>query len=120
MDRIVVSQLPLRAHVGVPEEERAQEQDILIDMEIGLDLAPAGTRDDIALTVDYEAVCDVLTSMMRTRSYMLIEAVAEDCASAILAAFGLAEEVRVRVSKPAALTAYRAPLAAVQVVRRRA
>jgi dihydroneopterin aldolase len=118
MDRIIVADLPLRAHVGVTEAERASEQDILIDVEIGLDLSRAGREDAIAHTVDYEKVCDLLASTVRSRTYRLIETIAEACAEAVLAAFPV-DEARVRVRKPGALRHRGVPWAAVEVVRRR-
>ncbi|MGE0161037.1 MAG: dihydroneopterin aldolase [Gemmatimonadales bacterium] len=119
MDRIVVPALPLRARVGVTDAERAVAQDVLIDLELGLDLARAGREDALEHTVDYEKVCDVVAATVQAHPYRLIEAIAEACASAILSSFGV-QEVRVRVRKPGALVARGVPHAAVEVVRRRA
>jgi dihydroneopterin aldolase len=119
VDRVVVQDMPLSARVGVTEAERAREQDILVDLELGLDLARAGREDALEHTVDYEEVCDVVATTVRARSYRLIEAIAEACAEAVLAAFPVTE-VRVRVRKPGALRARGVPWAAVEVVRRRA
>jgi dihydroneopterin aldolase len=119
MDRIIVPELPLRAHVGVTEAERSSEQEILIDVELSLDLSRAGREDTLEHTVDYEQVCDLLAATVRARRYRLIEAIAEACAEAVLAAFPV-EEARVRIRKPSALRARGAPWAVVEVARRRA
>ena len=87
LDRIIVPELPLRARVGVTEAERSREQDILIDIELGLDLRRAGRDDALEHTVDYERVCDVAAATVRSNSYRLIEAIAEACAEAMLAEF---------------------------------
>jgi dihydroneopterin aldolase len=118
MDRIIVPELTLRARVGVTETERASEQDVLIDVELGLDLSRAGREDALAHTVDYEKVCDVLAATVRSKPYRLIEAIAEACAEAVLGAFPV-DEARVRVRKPGALRHRGVPWAAVEVVRRR-
>ena len=118
MDRIIVSQIPLRAHVGVTEHERADEQDIFVDFELGLDLAAAGKDDALDRTVDYEKVCDLVTNIVGAKSFHLIESIAEACAQAMLDAFPVAE-VRVRVRKPGALRSRGVLYAAVEVVRRR-
>ncbi len=118
MDRIILPEIPLRARVGVGAEERAAEQDIYVDVEIGLDLRPAGTSDDLGRTVDYEAVCEAVATVARSRQFHLIEAIAEECATAVLAAFAVGE-VRVRVRKPGALRVRGVPYAAVEVFRRR-
>jgi dihydroneopterin aldolase len=120
MDRIVVPGLPLRARVGVEDAERAAEQEIVVEVELGLDLGPAGRSDDLAHTVDYDTVCDVVARAVGARAFRLVEAVAEESARALLAAFGEVTEVRVQVRKPGALRARGVPYAAVEVTRRRA
>jgi dihydroneopterin aldolase len=119
MDRIVIPGIPLRAHVGVTEAERASEQGIVVEVELGLDLRAAGTSDDLARTVDYEAACDAVAAAATTRPHRLIESIAEECAGALLARFSTVDEVRVRVRKPAALRSRDVPFAAVEVLRRR-
>jgi dihydroneopterin aldolase len=119
VDRIVLPQIPLRARVGVGAEERAHEQDVFIDLEVGLDLGDAGRADAIERTVDYERIVDVVAATVQSREYRLIEAIAEACAAALLGGFPLTE-VRVQVRKPGALRSRGVPYAAVEVVRRRA
>jgi dihydroneopterin aldolase len=118
MDRILVPELPLQARVGVGEEERAAPQTILVEIELHLDLARAGRTDDLAESVDYEAVCEVADAVARSRPFRLIEAIAEETAASVLERFAVVE-VRVRVKKPGALVGWRAPFAAVEVWRRR-
>jgi dihydroneopterin aldolase len=118
VDRIIVPEIPLRARVGVTAEERAAEQEIFVDVEVGLDLRPAGTSDDLGLSVDYEAVCEAVEAVARSRPFRLIETIAEECARALLTGFAVAE-VRVRVRKPGALRSRGVPYAAVEVFRRR-
>lgn len=117
MDRIVVPDLSLRAKVGVSGEERSTEQEILLDVELHLDLQPAGRSDDLSMSVDYEAVCETLAATARSRPFRLIEAVAEEAARVLLERFPV-REVRVRVRKPGALPGWGAPHAAVEVWRR--
>lgn len=118
MDHILVPELRLQAHVGVGEEERARPQDLVIDVELGLDLAPAGVSDDLAATVDYEAVCALTDEVVRSRPFQLVETVAEEIAAAVLERFEVAETV-VRVRKPGALQAWGVPYAQIEVRRRR-
>jgi dihydroneopterin aldolase len=119
VDLIIVPEIPLRARVGVTEQERGREQEVRVDVELRLELTRAGREDALEHTVDYESVCDVVASTVQSRPYHVIEAVAEACAAALLAAFSV-DEVRVRVRKPGALRARGVPYAAVEVVRRRA
>lgn len=118
VDKIILPEIPLRARVGVSDQERASEQEIILDLELGLDLGPAGSSDDLRRTVDYEAVCDAVAAVTRSREFRLIEAIAEGCALALLSGFPVTD-VRVRVRKPSALRSRGVPYAAVEVVRRR-
>jgi dihydroneopterin aldolase len=87
-----------------------------VDVELGLDLRPAGTTDDLARTVDYGTVDALVREIVEARSFFLIEALAEAIAAAILAAYPI-DEVVVRVRKPAVLL--NGPVEAVEVEIRR-
>ncbi len=119
VDRIVIPGIPLRARVGITEEERAAEQEVLVLVELRLDLREAGARDDLARTIDYDAVCERISEVVRGRAFHLIETIAEACAGNVLAGFARVDEVRVEVRKPGALRARGVPYAAVEVTRRR-
>lgn len=119
MDRIVIPGLPLRARVGVTDAERASAQEIVLHVEMRLDLSGAGAHDDLARTIDYDAVCERLGSVVRATEFRLIETIAETCARDLLAGFPSIDEARVEVRKPGALRSRGAPYAAVEVTRRR-
>ncbi len=118
MDRIVVAELPIRARVGVTERERASEQELIVDVELAVDLRAAGASDDLGDTVDYDRACRTVVDVASSRPYSLIEALAERTAEALLADPAV-DEVVVRVRKPAALRAWGARHAAVEIRRRR-
>lgn len=118
MDRIIVPGLPLLVHVGVSDAERGSPQEIVVEVELGLDLGRAGTTDDLGASVDYERVCEAVADVACSKPFRLIEAIAEEVATALLQRFEV-EEVRARVRKPGALTRWAVPYAAVEVHRRR-
>jgi len=118
VDRIVVAELPVRALVGVTEEERTAEQELIVDVELTLDLRAAGRSDDLGDTVDYERACRTVVDVAASRPFQLIEALAARTAEALLADLGVAE-VLVRVRKPSALRAWGARHAAVEIRRTR-
>jgi len=71
-DRIVVRGLRLWAHVGVLAFEREQGQWFELDLELSVDLAPAGRSDDLADTLDYSQLITALQRQARTiRCYTL-------------------------------------------------
>jgi len=99
-DRIILSGILAEGRHGVHPHEREFPQAFAADVELGLDLRPAGTTDDLARTVDYATVDGLVREIVERRSFLLIEALAEAIASAILATYPV-DEVVVRVRKPA-------------------
>jgi dihydroneopterin aldolase len=118
MDRILIADLPVRCRIGVPDAERAQEQELRVDLELRLDVRPAGADDDFGKTVDYASVSRLVQETAAARPRKLIEALAEDLARTILEGFAV-ETVRAQVRKPSALRAFGASHAAVEIERRR-
>ena len=96
-DTIIVSQLEVRAHVGVPAPERGAPQLLSISLNIIPERGLAGLGDDVLKTVDYAAVCDAVSQEVNRVSRHLIETVAEDVAAVVLRRFAVrAIEVEVR------------------------
>ena len=102
MDRIFLRDLRLSCTIGVNDWEREIRQDVTLDLDLELDLAEAGRRDDLNLTVDYKGVRDRVETIVTGSSFFLIEALAERVAEACLVEPGV-KKVRVRVEKPGAL-----------------
>ena len=92
--------MEFQAHVGVGDDERAERQVIAVDVEIVVDLRPAGVSDDLEQTVDYGDVFKRCRQVVETRSFSLLEAVAEHIATEVLDGFGRVEAITVRVRKP--------------------
>lgn len=99
-DRIVLSGMRFEGRHGATVEERELPQLIELDVELWLDLAPAGRSDDLSATVDYGPVIELCRGLVEDRSFRLLEAIAEAVAGAILRQTA-AESVVVRVRKPA-------------------
>jgi len=81
---------------GVDEEERAAGQPFLYDLWLEL---PEPAEDDIAQTVDYREVVELVRGVSDRRSLQLIESLAAAVAEALMERFPL-DSVRVRVRKP--------------------
>ena len=101
-DHIVLTNMRFEGRHGVPEEEREVAQPFEVDVELHLDLRPAGQSDDLAKTVDYRAVFEICGEVIEGSSCRLIETLAERIATRILAdaATPAVAEVVVRVRKP--------------------
>jgi 7,8-dihydroneopterin aldolase/epimerase/oxygenase len=107
MDIIFISELKVKTKLGVPEWERMVPQTIILDIEIGYDLAPAGKSDAIADTIDYGAVVARIHDTLTEHSFQLAEALAEHICQLILSEFK-ALSVKTKVAKPAILPGLKA------------
>jgi FolB domain-containing protein len=88
-DQILISDLQLSCHIGVPDDERAQSQDLLVSVTLFPESSPEPLEDDIARTVDYYAVSLRLDAIAREKSRKLIETLAEDFATRIMTEFAV-------------------------------
>ena len=102
MDTIFISELRVKTKLGVPAWERMVAQTIILEIEIGYDLAKAGKSDAIADTIDYGAVVTRIQATLKEHSFQLVEALAEHVCQLILKEFKV-ESVKVKVAKPAIL-----------------
>ncbi len=100
MDRVFVRGILVDGHHGSEAAERAEAQPFAVDVELALDLGPAGRSDDLERTADYAAIDREVRRVVATTSFRLLEALAEAIAGALLAGFP-ADEVAVRIAKPA-------------------
>jgi len=98
-DRIELHDMVFQGRHGVHEHELRAEQPFHVDLELQLDLQGAGTDDDLARTIDYAAVYDLVRGIVESTSFRLIEALAEAIAHEVLAGFPV-DQVVVRVRKP--------------------
>jgi dihydroneopterin aldolase len=68
--------LRARGHHGVYEFERAEGQDVVVDVQLDLDLAPAAASDDVRDTVHYGELADALVTIIQGEPVNLIETLA--------------------------------------------
>jgi dihydroneopterin aldolase len=98
-DRIELRGLRVVGRHGVLPEERERSQPFEVDLDIETDLSQAGEDDDLTLTVDYGAVVQRVADVVADESYLLLEALADAIASAVLAEHGRVQAVTVRLRK---------------------
>jgi dihydroneopterin aldolase len=98
MDTIIISDLEVYYHVGVPAEERAKAQRLLLSLEITHDFTRATASDSIADTIDYHAVCQRLLNLGNGREWKLIESLAAEIGEILLNEYKV-KTVSVQVKK---------------------
>ena len=120
-DRIVLSNMRFEGTHGVLPEERLAPQPFEVDVELHLDLAPAGQTDDLAKTADYRQAFEIARDVIEGPSCQLIETLTERIAARLLAEFQIVgvTEVVVRIRKPAVMLPGELDFASVEVFRSR-
>jgi 7,8-dihydroneopterin aldolase/epimerase/oxygenase len=98
MDSIIIRGISLVTHIGVPDAERANQQQILVDIEVLHPMQQAGSTDDVGNSIDYAAVTACVQTLQKTER-KTVERLATDIASAILQKFRPSGGVRVTVTK---------------------
>ena len=99
-DRILLEGMVLHGRHGTLPAERELGQPFVIDVELRLDLRPAGLSDDLTRTVDYGEVHRRAKEIVEGPPVSRTETVAERIATAVLEEHPLVEAVSVKVRKP--------------------
>lgn len=81
--------LEVMACIGVPVEERANPQRLLLDLRFAALRQPTDLRDDISETVDYFDLSRRAIALSGERPRKLIETLADELADVLMAEFGL-------------------------------
>lgn len=87
MPNIKIVDLEVFYCVGVPDEERAKPQRLLITVDMNFDFSVAAVSDRFTKTIDYFAVSQMLLKLGEGRSWKLIEKVAMNAAQYIMDEF---------------------------------
>ena len=96
-DQIHIEALEVRSHIGVPDIERATPQRLTVTLTLEPTTDFRALNDQIAATIDYAAVCEAVKAVAAARPRRLVETLAEEIATELLARFPirwLAVEVR--------------------------
>ena len=118
-DRIVLSNMAFDARHGVHDWEKLQAQRFEVDVELELDLGPAGRTDNLGQTIDYGPLYEQVRSIVSGRPVDLLETLAQSIAEAVLAADLRIQAVTVRVRKPGVKLGGPLDYAGVEITRRR-
>jgi dihydroneopterin aldolase len=103
---------------GYHEHELRTPQPFEVDVELVMNLQPAGVDDDLTKTVDYGRVYEIARQVVESTSFRLLEAIAEAIGHEVLVAFDV-QEVGVRVRKPKVQLGGPLDYAGVEIWRRR-
>lgn len=97
-DSIEIRRLRVSSHIGVPEDERSEAQNLLVTVTMHPSQGFQRLHDDIRNTVDYAAVAAEIRDLAGDRPRQLIETLATDIAGHLLTRHPLAS-VSVTIEK---------------------
>ena len=98
MDRLALQGMACMCRIGVTAEERREPQKLEVDLELCADLEAAARSGDLARTVDYREVSQMVRGLLEATTFHLIEAAAVAILDRVFERFGVHRAV-VRVRK---------------------
>lgn len=83
MDIVFLRDLRIDTVIGIYDWERKTRQTVIIDLEMGCDIAQAAASDSIDDALDYKSVAKRLIQFIGESEFQLVETLAERCAEII-------------------------------------
>ena len=106
MDIIYLNDLRIETVIGIYDWERKTKQTVILDIEMGTDIAKAASTDDIEDTINYKAVAKRLFAFVGESEFELVEKLAESITDILLNEFNV-PWCRLRLNKQGALRGVR-------------
>ena len=106
MDIVFIRDLRIETVIGIYDWEREIRQTVILDLEMGADVARAASSDHIDDTLDYKAVAKRLIGFVEASEFQLVETLAERCAQIVREEFGV-QWVRLTLNKIGAVSSAR-------------
>jgi 7,8-dihydroneopterin aldolase/epimerase/oxygenase len=104
MDLVYIRALQIETVIGIYDWERRVKQAVVLDLEMATDIRRAAVSENINDALDYAAISQRLNEFIGSGSFLLIEALAEQCAALIMREFNV-PWLRLCLAKPTAVTA---------------
>ncbi len=89
MDIVFLRDLRIETVIGIFDWEREIRQTVVLDLEMGTDVAKAAASDHIDDALDYKAVAKRLITFVEESEFQLVETLAERCAAIVLDEFAV-------------------------------
>lgn len=102
MDTVFIRELRIDTVIGIYDWERTVRQTVCLDLEMACDVRRAAQTENVADTLDYNAVARRLKAFVGGSEFLLVETLAERCAELVMKEFAV-PWLRLRVGKPGAV-----------------
>ncbi|AXF78913.1 bifunctional dihydroneopterin aldolase/7,8-dihydroneopterin epimerase [Erwinia tracheiphila] len=102
MDIVFIEQLSVITTIGVYDWEQTIQQRLVFDVEMAWDNREAAASDNVKDCLSYADVSETIVNHVASGRFALVERVAEEVASLLIARFNT-PWVRIKLSKPGAI-----------------
>ncbi|WP_159593014.1 dihydroneopterin aldolase [Streptococcus halichoeri] len=99
MDKILLNGCRYYGYHGALKEENVLGQIFVIDVELGLDLTPAGRSDQVEDTVHYGLVYETIQKEVEQTRHQLIEHLAETICQQLFREYALIQTICITIRK---------------------
>ena len=99
---IRITDLKLKAIIGINDWERITKQEVIINLELSFDSSKAAKSDNIKDTIDYKALKKSIIHLVETSKFYLLERLVEKVLDLVMADQKVIKAT-VRIDKPKAL-----------------
>ncbi len=89
MDIVFLRGLRIETTIGIYDWEKRIKQPVVLDLEMGADVAKAAATDRIEDALDYKRVSKRLKEFVAESRFELVETLAERCATILREGFGI-------------------------------
>ena len=103
MDIVFIRGLEVETTIGAYDWEQSIKQKLILDLELSCDTRIAAKTDNLEDALDYAVISQEIIDFLGKSHFQLLETLADRVADLILCAFNI-EEVKLKVSKPAAVS----------------
>ena len=103
MDIVFIRDLKVDTVVGIYDWEKRMRQHVVLDIDMGADIARAAQTDSIDATLDYKAVAKRVSQFVHDTQFGLVETMAEKVAELVMREFQV-PWVRITLNKPGAVS----------------
>ena len=100
MDKILIRNLKIFAYHGVMEEEKANGQYFIFDIDAFVDISEPCESDSVEDTVNYALMVEQITKTFTSQKDDLIERAAQRVAQELFVSFDKISELRILLKKP--------------------
>lgn len=102
MDKVFIQGLSIQTTIGFYEWEKEIKQTLVIDLEMGWDIARAAENDELDRTLDYADISEQISVFSNNNPVDLIETLAERLATFLQKTYHI-PWLRLKVKKPNAV-----------------